>query len=84
MYAMPVMMFFWFNSYASGLSYYYLVANLITFSQQWIIRKTVDDDAIHAKLKANKANPKKKSRFQEQIEEMAKKQGRRAQRQAKK
>lgn len=85
MYAMPVMMFFWFNSYASGLSYYYLIANVITFTQQWIIRKTVDDDAIHAKLKANKSNPKKKkSKFQAQLEEMAKKQGRRGQRQANK
>lgn len=85
MYAMPVMMFFWFNSYASGLSYYYLVANIITFTQQWVIRKTVDDDAIHAKLKANKNKPKKKkSKFQEQLEEMAKKQGRRGARQAKK
>ena len=85
MYAMPVMMFFWFNSYASGLSYYYLVANIITFTQQWIIRKTVDDEAIHAKLKANKDKPKKKkSKFQEQLEEMSKKQGRRGIRQAKK
>lgn len=85
MYAMPVMMFFWFNSYASGLSYYYLVANIITFTQQWVIRKTVDDDAIHAKLKANKNKPpKKKSKFQEQLEEMSKKQGRRGARQAKK
>ena len=85
MYAMPVMMFFWFNSYASGLSYYYLVANVITFTQQWIIRKTVDDEAIHAKLKANKDKPKKKkSKFQEQLEEMSKKQGRRGIRQAKK
>ena len=85
MYAMPVMMFFWFNSYASGLSYYYLVANVITFTQQWLIRKTVDDDAIHAKLQANKEKPKKKkSKFQEQLEEMSKKQGRRGIRQAKK
>lgn len=85
MYAMPVMMFFWFNSYASGLSYYYLVANIITFTQQWIIRKSVDDEAIHAKLKANKDRPKKKkSKFQEQLEEMSKKQGRRGARQAKK
>ena len=85
MYAMPVMMFFWFNSYASGLSYYYLVANIITFTQQWVIRKTVDDEAILAKLQANKDKPKKKkSKFQEQLEEMSKKQGRRGQRQAKK
>ena len=75
MYGMPIMLFFWFNSYASGLSYYYLVANIITFSQQWLIRRTLDDDAIHAKLQAKKNQPKKKSKFQQQMEEMQKKQG---------
>lgn len=75
MYGMPVMLLFWFNSYASGLSYYYLLANIITFSQQWLIRKTVDDDAIHAKLQAKRANPKKKSKFQQRIEELSKQQG---------
>ncbi|CAG0908382.1 unnamed protein product [Cyprideis torosa] len=75
MYGMPIMLFFWFNSYASGLSYYYLVANVITFTQQAIIRKTMDDDAIHAKLQAKKSQPKKKSKFQLQLDEMAKKSG---------
>ena len=75
MYGMPIMLFFWFNSYASGLSYYYLVANVITFTQQWLIRKTMDEDAIHAKLKAKKGQPKKKSKFQQQLEDMSKKQG---------
>jgi len=83
MYAMPVMMFFWFNSYASGLSYYYLLANLITFAQQAIIRKTVDDDKLHAKLLDNKKNPKKKSKFKQQLEDMAQKQNRSAKRQIK-
>ena len=84
MYAMPVMMFFWFNSYASGLSYYYLLANLITFAQQAIIRKTIDDDKLHAKLQHNKKNPKKKSKFSQQLEDMTKKQNRSAKRQIKK
>ena len=83
MYAMPVMMFFWFNSYASGLSYYYLLANLITFAQQAIIRKTVDDDKLHAKLQENKKNPKKKSKFKQQLEDMAKNQNRSSKRQIK-
>jgi YidC/Oxa1 family membrane protein insertase len=61
-----------------------MVANIITFTQQWAIRKTVDDEAIHAKLKANKVKPKKKSKFQGQLEEMAKKQGRRGKRQIEK
>lgn len=70
MYGMPIMLLFWFNSYSSGLSYYYLVANVITFSQQWLIRKTVDDDAIHAKLQAKRAQPRKKSKFQQRLEDM--------------
>jgi len=64
------MLLFWFNSYSAGLSYYYLVANVITFSQQWLIRKTIDDDAIHAKLQAKRAQPKKKSKFQQRLADM--------------
>lgn len=77
MYGMPVMLLFWFNSYSAGLSYYYFVANIITFSQQFLIRRTIDDDAIHAKLQAKRANPKKKSKFQQRIEDMQKQQGNR-------
>ncbi len=75
MYGMPIMLLFWFNSYSSGLSYYYFVANVITFAQQWMIRKTIDDDAIHAKLQANRANPKAKSKFQQRLEDLSKQQG---------
>lgn len=75
MYGMPIMLLFWFNSYSSGLSYYYFVANIITFSQQWFIRRSMDDDAIHAKLQAKRAQPKKKSKFQARMEDMAKQRG---------
>lgn len=75
MYGMPVMLLFWFNSYSAGLSYYYFVANVITFTQQWLIRKTIDDDAIHAKIQAKRALPKKKGKFQQRLEDMAKQQG---------
>ncbi len=74
MYGMPVMLLFWFNSYSAGLSYYYLLANVITFSQQFLIRRTLDDDAIHAKLQAKRASPKKKSKFQQRLAEMQKQQ----------
>ncbi len=77
MYGMPVMLLFWFNSYSAGLSYYYFVANIITFTQQFIIRRTVDDEAIHAKLQAKRANPKKKSKFAQRLEEIQKQQGNR-------
>jgi YidC/Oxa1 family membrane protein insertase len=41
MYLMPVMMLFFFNSYSAGLSYYYLIANVITIAQQWLLKNTL-------------------------------------------
>lgn len=73
MYFMPVMLLLVFNNYASGLSYYYFLANLITIIQTWVIRKyIVDDEAVMAKLEANKKKPKKKSRWQQKLEEAQK------------
>jgi len=72
MYLMPIMFLGFFNNYASGLSYYYFLANVITFSQMYLMRKFVDEKAIHAKLQANKKKPVKKSKFQQKLEEMAK------------
>lgn len=69
---MPVMMLFFFNSYASGLSLYYFIANMVTLGQTWLIRSFIDDDAILEKLKQNKTKPKKKSRFQQRLENMQK------------
>jgi len=75
MYLMPVMFLFIFNSYASGLSLYYFLSLVFTFVQMWIFKKMIDEDAIHAQLKARQKIPVKKSKFQERLEEMAKKQG---------
>ncbi len=75
MYLMPIMFLGFFNNYASGLSYYYFLANVITFSQMYLMRRFVDEDAIHAKLQANKKKPVKKSKFQARLEEMAKQKG---------
>lgn len=66
-YIMPFFLLFMFNSYPAGLSYYYLVANLITFGQQYAIRAFIDDKAIHAKLQANKEKPKKKSKLSQRL-----------------
>ncbi len=75
MYLMPIMFLGIFNNYAAGLSYYYFLANMITFGQMFIIRKTIDEKKIHAQLEANKKKPaKKKSGFQKRLEEMAKQQ----------
>ncbi|MCX6257993.1 MAG: membrane protein insertase YidC [Bacteroidia bacterium] len=75
MYFFPVMMLFWFNSYASGLSYYYLLANLMSFGQMAIIKRFVDDDEIMRRIHENKKKPVKKSNFQARLEKMAKERG---------
>ncbi len=75
MYLMPVMFLFWFNDYSSGLSYYYLLANLLTFAQIYIIRATIDEKKLHMQIEANRKKPVKKSGFQKRLEDMAKKRG---------
>ncbi|MFT5724433.1 MAG: YidC/Oxa1 family membrane protein insertase [Bacteroidia bacterium] len=78
MYLMPIMLLFWFNSYAAGLSYYYFLANMITFGQNFIFSKfIVDEDKIRLQMEANKKKKVtvKQSRFQKKLEEMAKKRG---------
>jgi YidC/Oxa1 family membrane protein insertase len=71
LYLSPVMMLFFFNSYASGLSLYYFVSNLITILIMLVIKnKIIDEDKIHARIQENKKKPKKKSKFQERMKEM--------------
>ena len=68
---MPIMMIFICNNLSAGLSYYYLLSNIITIGQNWAIRKWfVDEDKIYAKLqkKANSKEPPKKSKFQQRLE----------------
>ena len=75
MYIMPIMFLFILNSYSSGLSYYYFLANVITIGQTYLMRFFVDEDKIHAQLQANKKKPVQKSNFQKRLEEMAKQRG---------
>ncbi len=75
MYMMPLMFLGMFNEYASGLSYYYFLANIFTFAQMYLIRLTINEDKIHAQLQANKKKPVKKSKFQQKLEDMAKQRG---------
>ena len=73
-YVMPVMLLFFFNSYPSGLSYYYFVSNVVSFGQIALFRRFVDEDKIHRIMEENKkknAN-KKKSKFQARLEEAMK------------
>jgi YidC/Oxa1 family membrane protein insertase len=75
MYLMPVMFLFILNSYSSGLSYYYFLANVITIGQTYLIRYFVDEEKIHLQLQANKKKPVQKSNFQKRLEDMAKQRG---------
>ncbi|MBE0637624.1 MAG: membrane protein insertase YidC [Bacteroidales bacterium] len=70
MYIMPVMFLGIFNNFASGLSYYYFLANILTFAQMFLIRKTIDEDKIHQQIQLNKTKPVKKSKFQAKLEEL--------------
>ncbi len=74
MYMMPVMFLVFFNSYASGLSYYYFVSTVITIGQTIVIRRFVDEKAILMQIKANQKKPVKKSKFAQRLEEMARQQ----------
>ncbi|MFY9153985.1 MAG: membrane protein insertase YidC [Prolixibacteraceae bacterium] len=75
MYIMPVMFLFILNSYASGLSYYYFLANVITIGQMYIFRFMVDEEKIRAQILINKKKPVVKSKFQQKLEEMSKQKG---------
>jgi YidC/Oxa1 family membrane protein insertase len=75
MYLMPIMFLGFFNNYAAALSYYYFLANIFTFSQQYFMKRFIDEDAILAQLEANKKKPAKpKSKFQKKLEDMQRKQ----------
>jgi YidC/Oxa1 family membrane protein insertase len=72
MYFMPVIFLAVMNSYSAGLSWYYFLANMLTFVQNFIIRRFVSDASIRSQLEANMKKPAKVSTFQKRLEEMAK------------
>ena len=72
-YMMPIMMFFICNSLSSGLSYYYLLSNLITMLETVIIKKFfVRPEDVLARLKASEGKPQPKSKWQKRLEEAQK------------
>jgi YidC/Oxa1 family membrane protein insertase len=75
MYLMPIMFLGIFNNYASGLSYYYFLANIITFGQMYVFRYAVNEDKLRKQIESNKKKPVKKSSFQKRLEEAAKQRG---------
>jgi Preprotein translocase subunit YidC len=74
MYFMPIIFLTFMNGYPAALSYYYLIANLMTFGQQWFIRRNIDEEALLAKIESNKKKNENKggNRFQRKMEELMK------------
>lgn len=71
MYLSPLFMLVFFNNYASGLSLYYFVSNLITIGIMLVIKNfIIDEDKIHAKIQVKKAQPRKQNKFQRKMAEM--------------
>mgnify|MGYP002701124827 CR=1 FL=1 len=69
MYLMPLMMLFFFNKYASGLSLYYFISNLLTITLMLVIKNyIIDDQKIHAKIEENKKKPKKAGGFSARLQ----------------
>lgn len=70
-YLSPILMLFFFNNYASGLSLYYFISNVITILIMLVIKYwIIDEKKIHAQIQENKQKPKKESKFQRKMREM--------------
>jgi YidC/Oxa1 family membrane protein insertase len=70
-YFSPLLMLFFFNNYASGLSLYYFVSNLISIGIMLVIKNyIIDEDKVLAQIEVNKAKPKKQNKFQKKMAEI--------------
>lgn len=76
MYLMPVMMIVWFNGYSAGLSYYYFLSSLIGIIQILVIRAMINEKKVLSSMRENMKKPevKKKSSFQQRLEDVQKQQ----------
>jgi YidC/Oxa1 family membrane protein insertase len=75
MYMMPVMMIVFLNSFSSGLTYYYFLANIITYFQNIVSKRFINTDAVLATLESNMKKPVKKSKWQQRLEAAARQRG---------
>jgi YidC/Oxa1 family membrane protein insertase len=71
-YIMPVIFLGVLNDYPSGLTWYYFVSNMVTFGQQFAIRRLVDDQKLHQQIADARKKPVKKSNFSRKLEEVMK------------
>lgn len=70
-YFSPILMLVFFNQYASGLSLYYFISNLISIGIMLVIKNYIlDEDKIHAQIQVNKKKPKKQNKFQKKMADM--------------
>lgn len=75
MYIMPVMFMLILNNFSAGLTYYYFLANIITFLQNLLSKRFIDEEKILKKINENSGKPAKKSNWQKRLEDAAKKRG---------
>ncbi|MEE4177159.1 MAG: membrane protein insertase YidC [Bacteroides sp.] len=74
MYIMPVMFLGIFNNFASGLSYYYFLTNVLTFGQVYLMRQFINEDKLHKQIQENMKRPVKKSKWMQRMEQVQKQQ----------
>ncbi len=75
MYMMPVMFMLILNGFPAGLTYYYFLANMLTWGQNIISKRFIDQEKVLATLEENRKKPLKKSKWQQRLEEAAKRRG---------
>lgn len=70
-YFSPILMLVFFNNYASGLSLYYFISNLISIGIMLVIKNyIIDEEKVLAKIQVSKSKPKKQNRFQKKMADM--------------
>jgi YidC/Oxa1 family membrane protein insertase len=75
MYMMPVMFMVILNNFSAGLTYYYFLANMLTWIQNLVSKRFIDESKVLATLEENRKKPVKKSKWQQRLEAAAKQRG---------
>jgi YidC/Oxa1 family membrane protein insertase len=75
MYMMPVMFMLILNNFSAGLTYYYFLANMITWLQNIVSKRFINQEKVLATLEENKKKPVQKSKWQKRLEDAAKQRG---------